>query len=141
MSVVLETVDEPFEPFEIRRPVQQSSALVYASPHSGTRYTERFLRQSRLDPLTLRKSEDSFVMRFSPQRPTMARPYCAPSSPAHLSIRTGNLMNLIRQCSRNLCQNLQTAVPRVLRQALERLRGLSLMVSRFTTPACQSAMR
>ena len=61
MSVILETVDEPFEPFEIRRPVQQTSALVYASPHSGTRYTERFLRQSRLDPLTLRKSEDSFV--------------------------------------------------------------------------------
>ena len=61
MTVQLTTVDEWFEPFDIRRPARQTVAAVYASPHSGTNYTKRFLRQSRLDPLTLRRSEDSFV--------------------------------------------------------------------------------
>lgn len=35
--------------------------VVYASPHSGRLYAPSFLAQSRLDPLTLRRSEDSFV--------------------------------------------------------------------------------
>jgi N-formylglutamate amidohydrolase len=39
----------------------QTVALVLASPHSGADYSADFLASSRLDPLTLRRSEDSFV--------------------------------------------------------------------------------
>ena len=48
-------------PFEVAEPAQQQVALVCASPHSGNDYPAAFLATSRLDPLTLRRSEDSFV--------------------------------------------------------------------------------
>ncbi len=48
-------------PIEVAAPPVQTRALVCASPHSGTRYPPEFLAASRLDPLTLRRSEDSFV--------------------------------------------------------------------------------
>ena len=48
-------------PFHIVRPTSQTAPLVFCSPHSGRHYTRYFLQQTRLDPLTLRKSEDSFV--------------------------------------------------------------------------------
>jgi N-formylglutamate amidohydrolase len=48
-------------PIEVAAPAQQQVALVCASPHSGSDYPAEFLAASRLDPLTLRRSEDSFV--------------------------------------------------------------------------------
>lgn len=52
----------PFDPpFEIVEPVEPLAAVVFSSPHSGNHYPERFLRASRLDALTLRRSEDAFV--------------------------------------------------------------------------------
>lgn len=39
----------------------QSAPFVLCSPHSGRIYPDEFLAQSRLDPMTLRKSEDCFV--------------------------------------------------------------------------------
>ncbi|MDP6952025.1 MAG: N-formylglutamate amidohydrolase, partial [Alphaproteobacteria bacterium] len=47
--------------FEVLQPARQSTPIVYASPHSGDYYPPEFVAESRLDPLTLRKSEDSFV--------------------------------------------------------------------------------
>src|SRR4051794_5821521 len=47
--------------FEMRRPLRCTLPLVLASPHSGAEYPDEFLAASRLDPLTLRRSEDSFV--------------------------------------------------------------------------------
>lgn len=38
--------------------------LVLSSPHSGSVYPHSFLRQSRLDPVSLRRSEDCFVDRL-----------------------------------------------------------------------------
>ena len=35
--------------------------LVFSSPHSGQIYPARFLAAARLDPLTLRRSEDAFI--------------------------------------------------------------------------------
>src|ERR1700740_2116907 len=46
---------------DLHQPVAQSLPLVLASPHSGAEYPAEFLAASRLDPLTLRRSEDSFV--------------------------------------------------------------------------------
>ncbi len=48
-------------PIETVEPVRLASPLVFSSPHSGSTYPERFLAASRLDPLTLRRSEDAFV--------------------------------------------------------------------------------
>ena len=48
-------------PHEVAAPAQQQVALICASPHSGSDYPAEFLAASRLDPLTLRRSEDSFV--------------------------------------------------------------------------------
>lgn len=47
--------------FEILAPSVQTVPLVLTSPHSGSDYPDDFLRCSRLDPLTLRASEDAFV--------------------------------------------------------------------------------
>jgi N-formylglutamate amidohydrolase len=48
-------------PFTILAPRVQSAPFVLCSPHSGRVYPREFLAQSRLDPQTLRKSEDCFV--------------------------------------------------------------------------------
>jgi N-formylglutamate amidohydrolase len=48
-------------PFTIFAPPVQNAPFVLCSPHSGRVYPREFLAQSRLDPLTLRKSEDCFV--------------------------------------------------------------------------------
>jgi N-formylglutamate amidohydrolase len=48
-------------PFAVQAPQAQSAPFVLCSPHSGRVYPRQFLAQSRLDPMTLRKSEDCFV--------------------------------------------------------------------------------
>src|SRR5208283_1715377 len=48
-------------PFEIFEPDILATPLVFNSPHSGRVYPKRFLASSRLDALTLRRSEDAFV--------------------------------------------------------------------------------
>ncbi|MEN3975253.1 N-formylglutamate amidohydrolase [Emcibacter sp. SYSU 3D8] len=45
----------------VTEPARQTAALVFASPHSGRHYPADFIASSRLDPLTLRASEDAFV--------------------------------------------------------------------------------
>jgi N-formylglutamate amidohydrolase len=61
-------MEGPFErraaiepPIEVIAPAEQRLPLVLASPHSGADYPADFLAASRLDPLTLRRSEDSYV--------------------------------------------------------------------------------
>ncbi len=48
-------------PIEVVASAPQTLPLVLASPHSGSNYPAEFLARSRLDPLTLRRSEDSYV--------------------------------------------------------------------------------
>ncbi|WP_421857204.1 N-formylglutamate amidohydrolase [Oricola sp.] len=47
--------------FEVRKPADQRVPFVFNSPHSGRYYPERFLRMSRLDEVSIRRSEDYFV--------------------------------------------------------------------------------
>jgi N-formylglutamate amidohydrolase len=61
-------MEGPFEPraaieppIEVMAPAEQRLPLVFASPHSGADYPADFLAASRLDPMTLRRSEDSYV--------------------------------------------------------------------------------
>jgi N-formylglutamate amidohydrolase len=49
------------EPFRILRPRVQTLPFVFASGHSGRRYPQSLIAQSRLDALGLRRSEDAFV--------------------------------------------------------------------------------
>lgn len=51
----------PGRVLEIREPAALSTPFVFASPHSGRDYSAAFLAASRLDALTLRRSEDCFV--------------------------------------------------------------------------------
>lgn len=48
-------------PFSVARPGELRVPLIFNSPHSGRIYPKSFLAASRLDPLTLRRSEDAFV--------------------------------------------------------------------------------
>lgn len=47
--------------FRVLGAERQRVPFVFSSPHSGRFYPSRFLAMSRLDPHTIRKSEDSFV--------------------------------------------------------------------------------
>ena len=52
---------ELLPPFDVVEPRVLATPLIFDSPHSGSRYPLRFLAASRLDPLSLRRSEDAFV--------------------------------------------------------------------------------
>ncbi len=65
---------EIVEPLEILAPARQSLPMVFASPHSGNRYPFDFVNKSRLDRLSLRRSEDSFVDEIFTAAPEMGAP-------------------------------------------------------------------
>src|SRR6185295_17737168 len=48
-------------PYTLLKPADQLTPVVFCSPHSGRIYPKAFLEASRLDPITLRKSEDCYV--------------------------------------------------------------------------------
>jgi N-formylglutamate amidohydrolase len=48
-------------PVALLQPEEQLTPVVFCSPHSGRIYPKAFLEASRLDPQTLRKSEDCYV--------------------------------------------------------------------------------
>ena len=62
------------QPFEILPPSAPRRPLVVASPHSGDHYPADFLAASRLDALTLRKSEDCFVDDICALAPSLGAP-------------------------------------------------------------------
>src|SRR5260370_24548934 len=77
-------------PIEILAPAEQRLPLVLASPHSGIDYPAAFLAVSRLDPVTLRRSEDSYVdeifgaaapLGAPPLRPRFPPPHLPPHPP------------------------------------------------------------
>src|SRR3954447_2552605 len=60
--------------FFIQQPSTCSLPLVLASPHSGSEYPPDFLAASQLDPLALRRSEDSFVDELFAAAPRLGAP-------------------------------------------------------------------
>lgn len=48
-------------PFKVLCPEEVSVPVAFNSPHSGNQYPASFIAASKLDPLTLRKSEDAMV--------------------------------------------------------------------------------
>ena len=58
MRMINEVASE-FEPaFRLEHPISGPAAVLFNSPHSGTCYPQSFLAASRLDALSLRRSED-----------------------------------------------------------------------------------
>ena len=75
-------------PFELARPACQAGPVMFASPHSGRNYPADFIEAARLDPTSLRRSEDSFVEELFAGVPgcgapllaaTFPRAYCDPN--------------------------------------------------------------
>jgi N-formylglutamate amidohydrolase len=58
-----------------------SVPMIVASPHSGRAYSPAFLAATRLDPLSLRRSEDSFVDELVNQAPAFGIPLIAATFP------------------------------------------------------------
>jgi len=72
---------------DLRQPPRRAIPLVVASPHSGASYGDDFLAGSRLDPLTLRRSEDSFVDAIFADAPDLGAPLIAARFPrAYLDV-------------------------------------------------------
>ena len=75
-----DTIDTPEhttttgEAFEVIKPAQWTAPFILASPHSGRRYSTSFLAQSRLDLMTLRRSEDSYVDLLFDMAPALGAP-------------------------------------------------------------------
>ena len=61
-------------PFLLRRPARQTMPVVFASPHSGIDYPAEFLAAARLDPHSLRRSEDAFVDELFAAAPSFGAP-------------------------------------------------------------------
>lgn len=68
-------------PFVVAEPVQQQVPFVFCSPHSGRIYPRHFLEQSRLDALTLRRSEDCYVDELFAAVPSLGAPLIAARFP------------------------------------------------------------
>lgn len=69
-----DAADEQAPGFAIERPACQTLPVVFASPHSGTRYSAAFLAASRLDLPRLRRSEDSHVDTIFAAAPKLGAP-------------------------------------------------------------------
>src|SRR5712692_6963195 len=65
----------------LRQPPRRAIPLVVASPHSGANYPDDLLASTRLDPLTLRRSEDSFVDEIFAAAPELGAPLLAARFP------------------------------------------------------------
>lgn len=73
--------DETALPYLLMRPARQTVPLVFASPHSGRAYPADFVAAARLDPLALRRSEDSFVEELFAAAPSQGAPLLAATFP------------------------------------------------------------
>lgn len=87
MDGALLSATETAPPLELRRPASRLVPLVVASPHSGSDYPADFVAASRLDPLTLRRSEDAFVDEIFGAAPALGAPLLAARFPrAYLDV-------------------------------------------------------
>src|SRR5258705_9349714 len=69
------------QPVALSLPERQTAPFIFASPHSGRLYPESFARLSRLDAVTLRKSEDAFVDELFAAVPELGAPLIAARFP------------------------------------------------------------
>jgi N-formylglutamate amidohydrolase len=68
-------------PLVVLRPARQTIPIIFASPHSGRTYPDDLLTAARLDALSLRRSEDSFVDELFAAAPDHGAPLLAATFP------------------------------------------------------------
>jgi N-formylglutamate deformylase len=81
MDVPIAASLAPPDPIAVLRPSRQSIPVIFASPHSGRIYPDDLLAAARLDPLSLRRSEDSFVDELFAAAPKHGAPLLAATFP------------------------------------------------------------
>lgn len=69
------------EPVTIRGAHAPTVPFIFASPHSGRFYPSSFAESSRLDPISLRRSEDAFVDELFDSVPDLGAPLIAARFP------------------------------------------------------------
>ncbi len=69
------------EPVLVLRPALQTIPVIFASPHSGRSYPDELLAAARLDALSLRRSEDSFVDELFSAAPDFGAPLLTATFP------------------------------------------------------------
>ncbi len=74
MSTATPPPAETDQHWEIIRPERQTVPLVFTSPHSGRDYPPAFVAASALDPVALRRSEDSYVDELFAAAPSLGAP-------------------------------------------------------------------
>ena len=80
----------PSESYQLSLPSRRLSGVVFASPHSGSRYSKAFLGQSVLDAHAIRSSEDAFVDRLFDSAPGFGAPFLAAVAPrAYVDLNRG----------------------------------------------------
>ena len=79
----LTRVDAPMAPlpFTLTRPLRGGVPVIFTSPHSGREYPADFIAAARLDPMGLRRSEDSFVDELFHDAPAHGAPLLAATFP------------------------------------------------------------
>ena len=122
--------DTTYAPVEVLTPAERAAPMVFSSPHSGRDYPASFLAQSPLDPVTLRRSEDSFVDEIFAAAPHCGAPllkalfpraYCDPNrEPFELdpSMFAGRLPDFVNTRSPRVAAGLGT-IARVVASAAE----------------------
>ena len=68
-------------PFTLVSPVQRTTSVVFASPHSGRDYPTEFLQSAILDALEIRSSEDAFVDQLFDAGPSHGAPLLLANAP------------------------------------------------------------
>ena len=77
-------------PFQVAKPAELAAPLVFNSPHSGRVYPSAFLASSKLDALTLRRSEDAYVEELFGFVSGLGAPCSTPISRALISTSTAS---------------------------------------------------
>jgi N-formylglutamate deformylase len=76
-----------YELFEIREPVSHAIPFVYNSPHSGRIYPPEFIAQSRLQGISIRRSEDHYVDELFAEASALGAPLLVANFPrAYLDV-------------------------------------------------------
>jgi N-formylglutamate amidohydrolase len=79
--------ESPCRAYDLEQPSGARVPLVLASPHSGADYPADFIAAARLDPLALRRSEDSYVDELFAAAPALGAPLLAARFPrAYLDV-------------------------------------------------------
>ncbi len=71
----------PLNAYKLTLPRNRTSCVVFASPHSGQRYSKAFLSSSVLDEREIRSSEDAFVDVLFSAAPRFGSPLLAATEP------------------------------------------------------------